>query len=41
MQRLARVGLEQYNREAIELFHHYDDIAICHLARQAYWRALK
>ena len=26
MQRLARVGLEQYNREAIELFHHYDDI---------------
>ena len=26
MQRLARVGLEQYNWEAIELFHHYDDI---------------
>lgn len=26
MQRLARVGLDQYNREAIELFHHYDDI---------------
>ena len=26
MQRLARVGLEQYAWEAIELFHHYDDI---------------
>lgn len=26
MQRLARIGLDQYNQEAIELFHHYDDI---------------